>query len=174
MKKNTSAATGIILIILGVVLIFRRYHILHFDFLRSYGLFFVGILFLLNGIAHSSSQKIYFSSALSLLGLYYILDILNVIYAERQLNIAAYTLIAGLSFYPVFIFGKKKLNSLLFGNFITLMGLMFLFWHFEIIKHQFFVRLIDRYWPLIFVIFGIILVISAFQLPLKKSAPDQD
>lgn len=173
MKKNTTSIAGIILIVLGVILIFRRYHIFHFDFLRSYGLFLVGILFLLNGIVHSSSQRIYFSSALTLVGLYYILDILNVIYAERQLNLAAYTLIAGLSFYPVFIFGKKKLNSLLFANFVTLIGLMFLFWHFEIIKHQFFIRLVDRYWPLIIVIFGIILVISALQFPLKKSSPDQ-
>ena len=174
MKRNASFTTGIILIIIGIFLIFRHYHILHFDFLRSYGLFFVGILFLVRGIAGSSSKKIYFSSALTLLGLYYILDILNIVYAERQLNIAAYTLIAGLSFYPVFIFGSNKLNSLLFGNFVTLIGLMFLFWHLEIIKHQFFIRLIDRYWPLIIVIFGIILVISAFQIPLKKSTSDQD
>jgi hypothetical protein len=174
MKNNASFKAGIILIVIGVFLIFRRYHILQFEYLRSFGLFFIGILFLLIGIAQKSSSKLYFSSAMTLLGFYYILDILTIIDAERQLNIAAYTLIIGLSFYPVFILGNRRLNSLLIGNLVTLIGLMFLFWHLEIIKHQFFVRLIDRYWPLIIVIFGIILLISAFQVPGKKTIQSQD
>lgn len=174
MRKNASLITGIVLIAVGVLLVLRQFRILHFEYLRSYGLFILGILFLLNGIAQKSSSKIYFSSAITLLGFYYILDILTIIDAERRLNIAAYTLIIGLSFYPVFIVCNKKLNSLLMGNFITLIGLMFLFWHLEIIKHQFFISLIDRYWPLIIVILGVILVISAFQIPLKKPTQSQN
>jgi len=174
MKKNASFKAGIILIIIGVLLVLRQHQFLDFHYLRSYGLFFIGILFLLYGIAHKSSSKIYFSSAITLLGFYYILDILTIIDAERQLNIAAYTLIIGLSFYPVFILGNKRLNSLLIGNLVTLIGLMFLFWHLEIIKHQFLVRLIDRFWPLIIVILGVILLISAFQVPGKQSTRNQD
>lgn len=174
MKKNASFIAGIILITIGVLLVLRQYRILDFDYLRSYGLFFVGILFLLNGIAQSSPHRIYFSSAMTLVGFYYILDILGVIYAVRELSIAAYTLIIGLSFYPVFVFGTKKLNSLLLGNLFTLIGLMFLFWHLEVINHRFFIRLFDRYWPLVIVILGVILVISAFQIRLKKSPENHE
>lgn len=169
MKKNSSAIMGIILILFGIALIFRKYHFFNFYYLKSYGSFLVGILFLIQGISRSSLPRIYFSSVITLIGLYYILDSFDIIYAYRELSISVYMLIFGLAFYPVFFFGKKKLNYLLIGNLITLVGLIFLFWHLEIIDHHFLIRFIDNYWPLAIVLLGIIFLIGSFQFPQKKS-----
>lgn len=169
MKKNSSIIVGIILILFGIALLSRRYYFFNLYYIRSYGFFLVGILFLVQGISHSSKPRIYFSSVITLIGLYYILDSLDIIYTYRELSISIYVLIFGLAFYPLFIFGKKKLNYLLIGNLLTLIGLMFLFWHLELIDHNFLIRLIDNYWPLVIIILGVIFLVGSFQFPRKKS-----
>jgi hypothetical protein len=169
MKKTSSIIIGIVLILFGIALILRQYHFFNFYYIKSYGLFLVGILFLAQGFSHSSTPRIYFSSVITLIGLYYIFDSLGIMYAYRELSISIYVLIFGLAFYPIFIMGKKKLNYLLIGNLLTLIGLMFLFWHLEIIDHNFLIHLIDNYWPLVIIFLGLIFLIGSFQFPQKKS-----
>jgi hypothetical protein len=169
MKRNSSAIVGVILILAGIALVLGQYDFFGFKYLRSYGLFLAGILFLFQGIANSSQPRIYFSTVIALFGFYYILDTLDIIYAYRELNISVYVLILGLSFYPVFFFGNRKLNHLLVGNLITLIGLMFLFWHLEVIDHRFLINFIDRYWPLVLIILGLIFLIGSFQQQREKA-----
>lgn len=168
MKRDSSAIVGIILILTGIALVLGQYDLFGFKYLRSYGFFIVGIIFLVQGISNSSQPRIYFSTVITLFGLYYILDTVNIIYAYRELNIPIYVLILGLSFYPMFFFGNRKLNHLLVGNLITLIGLMFLFWHLEVIDHHFLIKFIDRYWPLILIILGLIFLIGSFQHQRKN------
>lgn len=170
MKKSASLITGIIFILLGVALVLRQFDIFELYYFKSYGFFIFGLLFLIYGISRSSSPKIYFSTVITLIGLYYILDVLNIINAVSQLSVAVYTLIFGVSFYPLILLRNKRLNYLLIGNLITLIGLIFLFWHFEIINHRLLITLVDRYWPLIIVLLGLIFLISSFQFRGKKSA----
>jgi len=170
MKRSASLITGIILILLGVALVSRQFHLFDFHYLKSYGLFIFGLLFLIHGISRSSSPKIYFSTVITLIGLYYILDVLNIVDAGSQLSVAVYTLIFGLAFYPLTLLKNRRLNYLLMGNLITLIGFIFLFWHLEIINHRILITLVDRYWPVIIVLLGLIFLISSFQFRGKKSA----
>jgi hypothetical protein len=74
-----------------------------------------------------------------------------------------YIIILGLGFYPLFFFQKKRLEWLLAGNVILLIGFVFLFWHLELIDHVYLINLVNNYWPLILVVFGFIFLISSFQ-----------
>lgn len=170
MKKTGSVFTGIILIIIGAALILRQFDLFHFEYVRSYGLFLFGILFLLHGVSLSSAPRIYFSTVIALIGFYYVLDILNIVYAHRELNIAVYTIIFGLSFYPLFFFKGRRMNYLLTGNLIALIGLLFLFWHLEIINHYYLINIVDKYWPVAIILVGMIILISAFQHRENNSA----
>lgn len=170
MKKSASLITGIALILLGVALVLRQFDFFEFYYLKSYGFFIFGLLFLIHGMSRSSSPQIYFSTVFALIGLYYILDVLEVIDAVSQLSVAVYTLIFGISFYPLILLKDKKLNYLLIGNLITLIGLIFLFWHLEVINHRILITLVDKYWPVIIVLLGLIFLISSFQFRRKTSA----
>lgn len=169
MKKQTSFITGIILIVIGAALILRQLHLFDFYYLKSYGLFIIGILFLIHGITRSSPGRVYFSSVIALIGLYHILDLWHILDAYRELNISVYTMIFGLAFYPLLLLRGKRWNYLLFGNLITLIGLIFLFWHLEVIDHRYLISFVDRYWPMVIIFAGLILLFSAFQHREKKS-----
>lgn len=169
MKKNSSVIFGFILILVGIALILDQYDLFGFRYLKSYGFFIAGTLFFIQGINRSSQPRIYFSTVIALFGFYYILDSLNIIHAHRELNISIYVLILGLSFYPLFFFYMRKINYLLIGNLITLIGLTFLLWHLEVIDHYFLINFIDRYWPLVLIILGLIFLIGSFQHPNEKN-----
>ena len=169
MKKNSSVVVGVILILIGIALIVGQYDLFGFNYIKSYGLFLGGSLFLIQGISRSSPPRIYFSTVIALFGFYHILDILNIINARRELNIPVYVLIMGLSFYPLYFFYQRKINHLLIGNFITLIGLVFLFWHLELIDHYFLISLFDKYWPLVMIILGLIFLIGSFQHQGEKN-----
>lgn len=170
MKRSGSLITGIILILLGSALVLRQFDIFEFYYFKSYGFFILGLLFLIHGISRSSSPQIYFSAVITLIGFYYILDVLNIVDTASQLSVAVYTLIFGISFYPLILLKNKRLNYLLIGNLITLIGFIFLFWHFEIINHRFLITMVDRYWPITIILLGLIFLIGSFQFRGKKSA----
>lgn len=169
MKKQTSFVTGIILIVIGAALILHRYDLFDSHYLKSFGFFAFGVLFLIQGVVRSSSIRVYFSTVITLIGLYYILDMLNILEAYRELNISVYTIIFGLAFYPLFFLNHRRWNYLLFGNLVTLVGLIFLLWHFEVIDSRYLIDIVDKYWPVVVILAGFILLYSAFQHREKKS-----
>ena len=171
MKKTGSGVLGILFIFIGLILIFKQYHFWDFYFLKSYGLFIVGILLFVQGIILKPRRRIYLSTILILIGLFYILSDFDLFYTSRRLLLPVYIIILGLGFYPLFLFQNKRWDFLLAGNVILLIGIIFLFWHLELINHLFLINLANNYWPLILIIFGIIFLVSSFYKINRKVNP---
>jgi hypothetical protein len=163
MHGKSTVITGLLFIVLGAILILQNFSLFDYYFLRSYGLFALGILLFFQGALSKPTRRIFLSSFITLLGAYYILGELNLLSTSSRLIIPVYTIILGLSFYPVFIIKKRKWDSLLLGNLIILLGILFLFWHFELIPHQYLIDITNNYWPLILILLGLLIIFNGLR-----------
>ncbi|MFQ5584211.1 MAG: hypothetical protein ACE5GL_07235, partial [Calditrichia bacterium] len=97
MKRNGSAITGIIFILVGLALILKHYHLFEGNLLKSYGLFSAGLLLFIQGMTSKPRRRIYFSSVLIFIGLFYILGQTGAIHITEHSLLPAFTIIFGLA-----------------------------------------------------------------------------
>lgn len=155
MRRQSGSFIGIFLILVGLALILRDYYYFDRYFFRSFGFFIIGVLGFLRSFSSTPRRGLYISSIFLFIGLYYILADAGFYYAERGLNTSAFTLIAGLSFYPLFLFGERNWRHLLYGNLIIAVGVVFLLFHLRYIPYYTFESIILDFWPVVLIVIGV-------------------
>jgi len=171
MKSRSSGFIGVLLVGLGLFLLLREYFDLRVISLRGYGLFFIGLLGFFASVSKKPPRGIYIFSFLTLMGLYYAVGDWGVYQIDRGLTLSAVTLAIGLSFYPLFGFGKRNWNHLLTGNLITLVGLIFLAYYYDFIPTRLFVTLVDDYWPVLLILLGMGFLFNALVRQKHQTIP---
>ncbi len=171
MKSRTSGFIGVLLVGIGVFLLLREYYDLRAISLKGYGLLFVGLIGLIASIRKKPPRGIYIFSFFTLVGLYYTLGDVGIYRIYRGLTLSAVTLALGLSFYPLFWFGKRSWNHLLAGNLITLVGLIFLAYYYELIPTRLFVTIVDDYWPVLLILLGVGFLFNALVRQKNQTIP---
>ncbi|KYK22044.1 hypothetical protein AYK24_02640 [Thermoplasmatales archaeon SG8-52-4] len=163
MHGKTTVIAGLLFILLGAILILQNFSLFDQYFLRSFGLFTLGILLFFQGVLSKPPRRVFLSSFFTLLGAYYILGELNLLSTSPGLIIPVYTIIIGLSFYPVFLIEKGKWDKVLLGNLIILVGILFLFWHLELIPNQYLINITNTYWPVILILSGLLIFMKGLR-----------
>lgn len=161
MNSQRSVITGFILIGIGLAILLRPYYDLNVYLLRSYGLVILGLSGLWRAIHRSPRRGLYLFSLLTLIGLYYLFAEWEFYRIHRGLTLSAFTIAAGLAFYPLYLWGSRKWNYLLFGNLILLTGLLFLGYYLEMIPDGLFISVMEDYWPVGLIVIGIAYLIHA-------------
>lgn len=161
MNSKPSVSTGFILIAIGMAILLRPYYELNIYLLRSYGLVIFGLVGLWRAVNRSPRRGLYLFSFLTLIGLYYLFAEWQFYRLHRGLTLAAFTMAGGLAFYPLYLWGSRNWNYLLFGNLILLAGLLFLGYYLEMIPTALFLTLLEDYWPAGLIVIGIAYLIRA-------------
>lgn len=160
---------GVLLILFGLAILVKRTDVFNWAFIRSYGFLTVGLIGLFKSVSESPRRGIYLYSVLTGIGLYFVGGELEIYTIERGLTLSVLTLIFGLAFYSVFFLSHRSLESLLYGNILVLLGLIFFLVYLDIFPSNLFVRLIDTYWPVIIILFGIGLHFKSRRKEVRKS-----
>lgn len=172
MKSRTSGFIGVLFVGLGIFLLLREYFDLRFFTLRGYGLLFIGLLGFFASVNKKPPRGIYIFSFLTLMGLYYAAGDWGIYQIDRGLTLSVVTLAVGVSFYPLFWFGKHSWNHLLAGNLITLVGLIFLAYYNDFIPNRLFVTLVDDYWPVLLILLGMGFLFNALVQQKHQTMPN--
>ena len=169
MKRRVQKITGIILIILGLIILWQPGVRLDWYFIRSYGFFLIGVLGILRAFSWRRGTGIYWATVLTLVGLYFLLNEWGVYSIDRGLTICAITIILGLSSYPVYFQRGRPLEVLVLGNLILLLGLIFFARYLGYLPGEVLIAIVDRYWPVAFIVVGLALFIRGIWLRSGKS-----
>ncbi len=164
---------GLILISLGLILILDQQGVLSWTLVRSYGFLFFGMLLVLRAISNPARQGLFLSVIIFCLGLYFLGVEWNLYELHRGLTISVFVLSFGVAFYAVFFFKQHKWDSLIYGNLLILTGTLFLLAYLNILPSETFITIIDDYWPLVFVILGVALILKSIHSSRKSQAMDE-
>ncbi len=167
MKNNVT--TGIVLVVIGFLILLHQsgINILSFGILKSSGLIVLGGYIFYRGIHSKATGLSFLGSFLLFLGIYYGLAEMHLFWPTRGLNLSFFTIFAGLSFYMNYLFNRRNLSQLLFGNLLLILGIFFFLHYLGRIPAAVFVTIVDRYWPVLLILIGVVLVIQAL-LPKKE------
>lgn len=161
MLSRRPALAGILLVIIGFAILLKPYYTLDFYFLRSYGLFLLGILGLLKGLNASPRRSIYLPVFILSLGAYYILGGAGFYEIDRGLTLSVIMLLSGVSFYPLYFLVSRKWSYLLYGNLMMAVGLLFLAYYLDYIPTYIFRTVVEDYWPVVLIIIGVAYLINS-------------
>lgn len=169
--KNTKIS-GVILIIIGLLILLHTndIDILSWYFIRSYGFLLIGTLLFARGLSHPSRKGIYSGTFLLLTGAYFTFGLYDFYMVTRGLSLCIIIIALGLSFYSLFIFKASDWGYLLYGNVVMLIGLFFLLEYLKILPSYLLVYGVDRFWPALLILLGLIMIIHALiRKPQLKS-----
>jgi len=164
---------GLILIGLGLILILDRQGMLSWTILRSYGFLLLGALLFIQSLSSPHRKGLFSSVVLFCLGLYFTGVEWHLYQLQRGLTISIFVLSFGMAFYAVFIFKQHKWDCLIYGNLLILTGILFLLAFLNILPSETFITIVDDYWPLVFVILGLALIVKAFHSAHKLRTQEE-
>ncbi len=149
--------TGIWLVVIGVGWLLYNTHFLNWAWMERYGLITLGAISLLKTL-YLKKYQIFWSVALILTGVFHLyLDQSN--YGMRMLW-PMYFLIAGLAWFLNFCIRPSRWISLAAGLITTTFGGLYLTRAVDLLSYEW-IAMVRTYWPLTFVMAGIILLAVA-------------
>ncbi|MHA1414515.1 MAG: LiaF transmembrane domain-containing protein [Promethearchaeota archaeon] len=168
--KN-SKISGIILILVGIFIFLHNwnYNLFQWRWAWNIGILVFGIIIFLKAITDSRRQGLFWGSFLSLLGIYLTLGTFNLFWISRGLTIIMVFIFLGISFYMMFFFKTKKLLHFLFGLFFVAIGIFFFLIYFQFLPLEYFYVLMARYWPVLFIVSGLFILINSITKQESKT-----
>ncbi|MFZ0389659.1 MAG: hypothetical protein WAN36_04295 [Calditrichia bacterium] len=160
---RSSYIGGLILVIAGILLLLDNlnFSFSYWEFIRGIGILLIGLLFFSRGLSRPGKSGLFLGAFLSFLGIYLLLQWLNIFSTDSGLTVIAVTFALGLSFYMLFFIKRRDWGYLLTGNVFLLLGILFLMYYLKYIPSRLFIQLVDVYWPLLIILAGLAVVIHA-------------
>ena len=155
MSRRASTIKGVILIVVGLLLLFRES--IKLPILLGSALLLVGIWHLLKQIG-SETPRLLGSFLAVLFGLYFIIGPFVLTPFNGHSHLAFGTLLLGMAFILAAIFAHFRPDYLILGIMFTLLGMLFVLRFLHVLFSEQLVTLVDTWWPLILVFGGLALV----------------
>jgi len=161
-KEPRILILGILLITLGVVLLLDRLDLL---LVRWNGLAWVvgvcfGGFFAVDGFLRKRRGRIYWGSVLFFFSLYWALTRWDVIYHHGFYVTPVILLSFGLSFFALFASDPKEYGLLIPGVILSGVATIMILWWWEYLEWYEVRYAVRTYWPLVFVIWGVALLLK--------------
>ncbi|MBC8204734.1 hypothetical protein ISS30_05000 [bacterium] len=158
MQGRKSASLGVAIIVVGIVLLL---HSMDFwDFHWSIILIILGGVFLFGAFFSSERGMVFPGSLLFLLGLFFYLRYNNILYDPMHYQWPIFPIIVGAAFLLTYIFNPEDWGLLIPAGILLLVGLLFLADNYRVIRIDA-GDLIRDWWPLVFIIIGLKLIVEA-------------
>lgn len=148
---------GAALIVVGTVLLLKRFFVLSIEFSQIFwGLIvLLGFVGVTRGFSQNLRWKVYWSTVGFLYGLFFFLRSIDTLEVHAHIFFPATFMIFGLAFFMIYIFNLRDWQFLIPGVSLTVCGAAFIlteFGYFDTWEVWDFIR---TYWPVLLILFGV-------------------
>jgi len=162
-NAKTSLLPGIFLIFLGLILLIHKLDIFYFDWYKTYPFIFalIGLTLVLSAIFNKSGSATFWGTVFLLFGALFIVRNYGVVdYFYFHQIWPVFFLIFGIAFIVLFIVKPQDWGVLIPGSIFLFIGISFLLRNYHFWRFQ---EIVARYWPLLFILIGIFIILGSLR-----------
>ncbi len=171
MKNLSSVFLGVAFILAGIAILLNQYQVLEFGWNQFYPLALIGLgVYFILDIVQGNKGAIFWATLAILLGLFFFLRNFGYIpffWIEEYWPL--FMLIFGLAFISLFVVKPEDWGLLIPGTILSFLGLAIA--SYTMGFHWYPVRVLWRFWPLLLVLIGVVLILNSIQS--RKRLPDK-
>lgn len=169
-------AIGVILIAVGLLLLADQMGLLQLSFWNFVMGFMVlfGATLVVRSFSGGDRNKVFWGSVLFLLGLYFILESMDLLTNRYPVLLPAIFLILGFSFLMMYIYNVRDWHLLIPTIFFTGIGLLIIADSTDLFDPYTLEHLLLNFWPVLLILFGIGLIAKARRRNKKIEKPMPD
>lgn len=165
---------GVILIAVGIILLMDRIGMLDLSFWNIVTgiIILYGATLVIRSFNTGDRSKVFWGTTLFLLGLFFILDSMNMITTRYPVFVPAIFLILGFSFFMMYVYNVRDWHLLIPTLFFVAIGGLIIAEELSLFYAYRIEYYLLKFWPVLLIVFGLGLLLKSRRRSQSKTEPE--